>query len=60
MIKFSARRENKSDSLRVKLMSSQKIKDASWYLIIGDEVTQKVYALKKIILKDKIKKDVLV
>ena len=60
MIKFSAQRENKSDSLRVKLMSMQKIKDASWYLIIGDEVTQKVYALKKIILKDKIKKDVLV
>jgi hypothetical protein len=41
-------------------MSSQKIKDASWYLIIGDEVTQKVYALKKVILKDTVKKEVLV
>jgi hypothetical protein len=60
MIQFTARRENKFDSLRVKLMSSQKIKDASWYLIIGDEVTQKVYALKKLIIKDTIKRELLV
>lgn len=37
--------------------NSGKIKEASWWILIGDEAAGKLLALKKIMLKKKLRKD---
>ena len=56
MINVNLTRENSKYPLRIKLQKGSKIKDASWWLIVGDPAEDKVLCHKKVYFKDKARK----
>lgn len=60
VIQVNLKRVNHQYPLRVNMIRTLKIKDASWWLIVGNLRTNKLIALKKIFFKKTLKKEVQV
>ena len=54
---FSAKKTNRDGSLRVDLKKSSKVKDYSWWILVGNIETNKVYSLKKTFFKSSLRRE---
>jgi hypothetical protein len=54
---FRAKKTNRDGSLRVDLKKSSKVKDYSWWILVGNVETNKVYSLKKTFFKSSLRRE---
>eukprot|EP01016_Furgasonia_blochmanni_P027801 TRINITY_DN29251_c0_g1_i2.p1 TRINITY_DN29251_c0_g1~~TRINITY_DN29251_c0_g1_i2.p1 ORF type:complete len:248 (+),score=71.72 TRINITY_DN29251_c0_g1_i2:101-745(+) len=58
VVRVHLKRENSHQPVKVQMKRFQKVKDASWWIVIGDQKENKLICMKRIFLKNTLKKDI--